>query len=115
MSVNATRVIGIGFTGDVNAPNLTYSAADNAASPGMVQNIALISGANIITPPAGTKAVTIIPPTANTSVLRLKGISGDTGIVLHLTDPSSISLDISLTSTFCITASLAVTVRFVWS
>lgn len=115
MAVNATRVIGIGLTGDVNAPNLAYSAAANAASPGMVQNIALTTGANTITVPTGAKAVTIIPPAANTVTMQLKGITGDTGVRLHLTDPSSIAIDIAVTATFVITVSGALTLRFIWT
>lgn len=115
MAVNATRVIGIGLTGDVNAPNLAYSAAPNAASPGMVQNIALTTGANTITVPSGATAVTIVPPTANTVTMQLKGVTGDTGIRLHLTDPSSISLTIASTASFCITVSGALTLRFIWT
>ena len=113
MAVNATRKIVIVFTGDVVGTE-TLEAAANAASPGQIQIIALASGANTITPPAGSQAVTIKPPTGNVVTLTLKGVTGDTGVGLHLTDPSSFGIA-SAASTFVITASSTVTVRFEWT
>ena len=115
MAVTSDRVIGVTFTGDVNAPNLAYPAAQNAASPGAIVVANLAMGANTITVPSGAKAVTILPPSGNTVVLTLKGISGDTGIAIHLTDPTSLGLGTSVTS-FVINAASAVTgMRYVWS
>jgi len=113
MAVNATRKITIVYTGDVIGTE-PIEAAANAASPGQVQIIALSTGANTITPPAGTQAVTIKPPTGNVVTLTLKGVTGDTGVGLHLTDPSSIGLA-SAASTFVLTASAPVTVRLFWT
>lgn len=115
MAVASTRIIGIGFTGDIDAPNLSFNAAENASSPGEIETAVLTTGANTITPPVGAKAVTIIPPAANTVTMQLKGITGDTGIRLHLTDPSSIALDIASTASFVITVSGALTLRMIWS
>ncbi len=115
MSVNGKRSISLGFTGDVNAPALIYAAADNASSPGEIETIDLAMGANTITPPTGFSAVTILPPTGNTDLITLKGITGDTGVPLHLTDPTSIGLDSTLT-TFVLTAAAAITgVRLIWT
>jgi hypothetical protein len=45
----------------------------------------------------------------------LKGVTGDTGVVLHKTDPSTIALN-SPTTTLCLTASAQIDgVRLVWS
>ncbi len=115
MAVNGTRTIQLGFTGDVNAPSLSYSAAANAASPGDIDVVTLAAGANTITPPVGFKACTIIPPSGNTNLITLKGVTGDTGVPLHKTDPTSIGLD-STEDTFCLTAAAEIVgVRLIWT
>lgn len=117
MAVSAERLSIILFTGDV-AATLEYDAAVNAASPGQIDIITLASGANTITPPTGGStpvAVTIVPPSSNTVLITLKGISGDTGVELHLTDPCTISLN-STTNTFVLTAASQLAgVRLIWS
>lgn len=117
MAVTSTRRIIIEFSGDIEASN-SFAAASNSASPGQLSIVSLISGANTITPPTGgstPKSVTIIPPSGNTVTLTLKGVTGDTGVVLHLTDPTSIGLN-SPTATFVLTASGALAgLRLVWS
>jgi hypothetical protein len=117
MAVTSTRSIAIQFSGDVVAQN-TFAAATNAASPGQIEIKELASGANTITPPGGgstPKAVTIIPPSGNLNTITLKGIAGDTGVVLHLTDPTTIGLN-SPTATFVLSASAITTgVRLVWT
>tara|TARA_R110000868_G_scaffold97880_2_gene269361 strand:- start:1244 stop:1591 length:348 start_codon:yes stop_codon:yes gene_type:complete len=115
MAVASTRSIGLAFTGDVTY-NQTFSAASGATSPGEIQILDLSSGANTITPPtSATKACTLIPPAANTQTITLKGVTGDTGVVLHKTDPSSFGLNSGAT-TFCLTAGGIITgLRLIWS
>lgn len=117
MSVTSVRTTNVTFTGDQESSN-NYAAASNASSPGQSDIITLASGANTITPPSGGTtpvAVTIIPPTGNTETITLKGVTGDTGVVLHKTDPTTIALN-SPTDTFVLTASGTITgVRMVWS
>lgn len=117
MAVTATRSITVVYSGDTVGTQ-THDAASNAVSPGAVELKTLASGANTITVPTGGSTptgVTIIPPAGNTVVLTLKGVSGDTGIALHLTDPTSLALPTSVTS-FVLNASATCTgVRFVWS
>ena len=118
MSVSATRATTITYSGDV-AGTETISAATNAASPGSVTVQTLSSGANTITVPSTTgvtvTAVTIVPPTGNTTSITLKGISGDTGIRIHNTDPTTVAIDSSVTS-FVLTAGASISaVRFFWS
>lgn len=117
MAVTSNRGITIAFTGDVIADN-TFSAAESIVSPGQIDIVSLSSGANTITPPSGgttPKAVTIVPPAGNNNTITLKGITGDTGVVLHKTDPSSIALN-SSTATFVLTASADIAgVRLIWS
>lgn len=115
MAVTATRQVTMRFSGDINA-SLTYSAANNSDSPGVIEVKALSSGANTITPPTGAtpKAVTIVPPSGSTVDIALKGVSGDTGIVIHNTDPTTIALD-SPSDTFVLDAASTVNVRLIWT
>lgn len=116
MSVSSTRSQLITYTGDVTGSE-TVAAATNAASPGSITIQTLSSGANTITVPVGATcvAVTILPPSGNTQTLILKGVTGDTGVGLHLTDPTTIALASTVT-TFVITAGGTVTAcRFYWS
>lgn len=117
MSVTAERTVTIVYTGDVGGTQ-EIAAADNTASPGSVEIKTLSSGLNTITVPTGGStptAVTIVPPSDNTTSITLKGVTGDTGVRLHNTDPTTIALDSSVT-TFALTTGAAITgVRFYWS
>ncbi len=117
MSVTSNRTVTIVYTGDVIGTE-PLTAAANAASPGSVTLHTLASGANTITVPTGGSTVvaaTIVPPTGNTQTLILKGVTGDTGVGLHLTDPTSVALASTVT-TFVITAGGTVTgLRIHWS
>lgn len=121
MATTAKRSVTVNFSGDLDADN-TFSAADNSNSPAQSEFKTLVSGNNTITVPTSATtpttaptACTIIPPIGNTQALILKGVAGDTGIQLHDTDPSSVSLDGSVT-TFVINAAADVPgVRFIWS
>ncbi len=117
MATISTRSITIVYSGDVVGSQI-IDAAENAAAPGSVEIKNLSSGANTITVPTGgttVTACTIVPPVGNTTNITLKGVTGDTGVVLHDTDPSSISLDPSQT-TFVLTAAAGITgVRLYWS
>lgn len=117
MSTASARTQTITFTGDVTATQ-TNAALSNPASPGVNQLISLVTGPNAITVPAGGAtpvAVTIIPPAGNVVPMTLQGVAGDAGILLHLTDPSTIALGATV-ATFVITTTGAVPgVRFIWS
>ena len=117
MAVTALRVTTITFTCDVKAV-IPANAPENTASPGQVDIVTLASGANTITPPTGgstPKSVTIIPPTGNVNTITLKGITGDTGVVLHLTEPTTVALN-NPASTFVLTASAQIIgVRLIWA
>lgn len=117
MAVASTRTQTVVYTGDVTGTE-TISAATNSASPGSVTLHTLAAGANTITAPAGGStptACTILPPAGNTQTLILKGVTGDTGVGLHLTDPTTIALASTVT-TFCLTAGGTVTgLRIYWS
>ena len=117
MATQSARTQTIVFTGDVTATQ-TNAAAQNPNSPGVNELKSLASGANTITPPTGGStpvAVTIIPPAGNTVALTLKGIAGDTGIAIHLTDPTTIGLAAGVSSFVLNAASTINGVRFMWS
>lgn len=117
MTVASTRSVSVSFTGDLEA-STKHEAAANAASPGQVQIVTLASGANTITVPSGGSTptcCTIVKPSTNTTSITLKGVTGDTGVALHLTDPDSISIGTAVTS-FCLTAGAQIIgVRLVWT
>jgi len=118
MAVISIRRISILFTGDLE-DSFFFSSASNASAPGAADIFTLVSGANTITLPTGGSTVvgaTIIPPAGNTQTLTLKGITGDTGIVLHKTDPTSISFDTTPPVSFVLTAGGTITgLRIIWS
>lgn len=117
MAVTSTRSIDITLTGDVTS-SFTINAAGNTDSAGQMQVVTLSSGFNQFTVPTGgtvPTAVTIIKPTGNTTSITFKGVTGDTGVRLHDTDPDSISLHSGVT-TFGLTAGGTITdVRLVFS
>lgn len=117
MAVTAARTTTITYSGDVVGTEI-ISAASNTSSAGSVEIKTLASGANTITVPTGGSvptAVTLVPPSSNTESITLKGVSGDTGIALHETDPTTLALDSSVTS-FVLTAGGTITgLRLFWS
>jgi hypothetical protein len=113
----STRKTTIVFSGAVDGTQ-EISASDNTSSPAAVELKTLSSGANTITvPTAGMTptAVTIVPPGDNEESITFKGVSGDTGVRLHDTDPTTIALDSSVT-TFVLTAGGTIAgLRLFWS
>jgi hypothetical protein len=75
-------------------PLITY----NPATIGETLDFTTISGDNTLAIPSGSMGLIVIPPTGNTTKIVLKGSSGDTGVSLHLTDPSKISIGSGQTS-----------------
>jgi hypothetical protein len=118
MAVTSSRTLQIQFSGDISQ-QLIQSALDNEVSPGMDVIQSLILGANTIIAPVVSGLVvtglTIIPPAGNTSLMTLKGLTADTGVKLHLTDPTSIGLDATFVSLVINAAAAIVGVRFVWT
>lgn len=112
MAVSAQRSVLISLEGEVEYSQ-QFNSVENLDSPGSVDTVALSSGANTITPPTGATGCTIVPLTTNSTLMTLKGVSGDTGIALALTSPTSLGLNGS--STFVINAAAAMTVRLIWT
>lgn len=71
-----------------------------------------INGFSAVTIPTGATAVLIIPPTANTNTITLKGITGDTGVALSKTLPTVLALAAS--SGFGLTTGGSTAIQFVW-
>jgi len=117
MSVTATRKTTIVYSGDTVGTQVV-EAASNAASPGSVEITDLSSGFNSITVPDGGTtpvAITIKPPTGNTDSIIVKGVTGDTGVRIHNTDPTTLALDSSVTA-IGLTAGAAIAgVRLYWT
>lgn len=116
MAANATRTITIVYTGDVVGTQ-TLTAAANAASPAQMTAQDLSSGFNQIDVPSGFTpvSVTIVPPSGNTTSITLKGVTGDTGIRIHDTDPTNVAIHSSVTSIGLTCASAVSNVRFYWT
>ena len=116
MATTSARAIWLAFTETLPWKGV-FRAASNAASPNVSETKTLAAGFNLITPPADTVAtgVTIVPPSYNELTITLKGITGDTGLLLNPSDPTSLGLG-SPTATFGLTAEDEIEgVRFVWS
>lgn len=115
MSVDGDRQVNIQFNGEGLNENNSFPAAQNASSPAQQELKTLALGSNTITVPSGAVACTLIPPAGNTNSITVKGVSGDTGIRVHNTDPSSFALHSSVTSFVLTTATTTAGVRLVWS
>jgi hypothetical protein len=117
MSATARRKITLTYSGDVDGEQ-ELNAADNASSPASVEIKTLASGLNTITVPTGgtvPTAVTILPPGDNETSITLKGVTGDTGVRIHNTDPTTIALH-SGVATFVLTTGAVITgVRLYWT
>ncbi len=116
MATSSSWVSTLTCTGD-DPSTKSYTAAANATSPAQDQFINLASGANTITAPVAAVPTrcTIVPPSGNTVLLTLKGVTGDTGVPLHKLAPTSFGVDSTLV-TFCLTAANTCSgVRIIWS
>lgn len=116
MAASATRITTITYSGDVVGVQ-TLSAATNAASPAQMTADDLASGFTAVPVPSGFTpvSVTIVPPSGNTTAITLKGVTGDTGIRLHDTDPTTIAIHSGVTTIGLTTGAAIANVRFYWT
>jgi hypothetical protein len=112
MAITSNRRIINEFIGDYTLTAIN-AAAESTVSPGQVTDAVLTTGNNTITPPALATGATIIMPAANTILVTLKGVNGDTGIPLSRLDPTSIGLHTA--AAFVLNAVSGLTVRIIWS
>ncbi len=117
MAVSATRKITITYAGDLTASHV-IDAPTNSTSPAQIEVLTLSSGDNTIAVPGGgttARSVTIVPPSGNTTAITLKGVVGDTGIRLHDTDPSTITLHSSVANLVLNAGASIQGVRLFWT
>lgn len=118
MAITGKRSISLTFTGDITYQQV-FAATDNLSANGEQLFTDLAPGFNAFTiPVAGATvptAVTIIPPSANVQTMTLKGVTGDTGIPINRSNPTSVALATTAT-TFGITAGSTIAgVRLIYS
>lgn len=95
MAKKSTVTLVVTVTGD--GVNTTYNPVGtpiiNLAAPaGGPLSVALSSGDNVLTPPAGAMGLLIVPPTNSVVVKKLKGVGGDTGVTIAPAAPMLLSL-----------------------
>lgn len=113
MTISAVRTASISYSGgDTTAGTGISTSSTNADAPmAGAQLVNLSSGFNTVTLPTGHTiyGVDITPPSGNTTTLTLKGITGDTGVPLHLTKTTSVAFAAG-TTTFGLTTGGAMAV-----
>jgi hypothetical protein len=119
MAVASQVLLSISKTGDTMvAETVSNYPINNADAPINVttQLFAAATFAAVSIPAlqgsAAIQGVLIEPPSSNTGTITLKGVTGDTGIDLHKTKPSFVSLN-STTNIGLLCAS-ATTIKFIW-
>lgn len=76
-------------TGGDSGDKLVNIAWTLSAPLNIVERPTLTQAANnTITVPSGAKLCVIVPPTANTQVVTLKGVGGDTGYAIDPNEPT---------------------------
>ena len=118
MSITSSRTVQVQFSGDITT-EIIQSALDNSASFGITELVALAMGANTVAAPVVSGLVItgllIRPPSGNTALITLKGVAGDTGFPLHLTDPVSLALDTTFVSLVLNAATAIAGVQLIWT
>ena len=115
MAATSSGSISVVVSGDKTLQE-SFDFASNAAADGGETTHVLSSGANTITVPTAftVKGCIIRPPSGNTQTITLKGVTGDTGISLHLTDPQLLRFGTAPAS-FVLTAGGTITgLRILW-
>lgn len=79
----------------------TWTDADALSN---VHTQTLTQGAsNTITVPTGASSVLIVPATTTVETVTLKGVAGDTGVVISSSEPTFVKFSASPPATFVIT------------
>lgn len=97
MAITYFRVEGQ-ITGQVTGPKTIRF--DYTSTAGTIRDLNLATGSNSVTIPSGSEGIIFVPPSTNTVALTLKGVTGDTGVLLHATNPSIIA--VSSSTTVCV-------------
>ncbi len=102
------------FTGSVLSQTFQAGPFQNIYSIQSQQVQALTAGNNTITVPPNAGGIILIPPSANTSLLTLKGVAGDTGIPVNKLLPFVFAFDTTPPASIVINAATNVNVQIVW-
>jgi hypothetical protein len=98
MAVTAALTLTGTITGLPGGSETVSLTLNNSAASGQTQFVTLASGFQTVSVPAGAVWCIVVPPAGNTTSITLKGITGDTGVVLHPSQPSIIALGSSQTT-----------------
>lgn len=79
-----------GLSAGTRAVDVSIVAGASAVGDSITATFAV--GFTAVTPPATATAALIIPPSANTNAITLKGVTGDTGIPISKTQPTVLTL-----------------------
>jgi hypothetical protein len=101
-----------GETGGVNEGG-TQTFTNASAPDGRTVQTFSASTFAAVSVSSGATGVYIIPPSTNAGTITLKGVTGDTGLALHPTQPSFISL--ATTASFGLLCSASTVVEFLWT
>lgn len=112
-NISGTKTGNSAVSNAIGTLTLTNTDSTNANTSqsfaaGVFEAIALpdLSGTQSI------KRVLIVPPSGNTGTILLKGVTGDTGVSLHKTEASLVSL--FATTNLGLTCSADTVIEFVW-
>jgi hypothetical protein len=118
MSTTSSRTVQIQFSGDT-VSQIIQSALDNLVSPSQLGLTTLNVGNNSVSVPVisgvTSTGLLIIPPAGNTTIITMKGVNADTGFPIHITDPTSLSVDPSFTSLVLNVSTQIIGVRLIWT
>ncbi len=102
MAASGTISVGATVTGTptVGTDNIgPFNLTTGTAAAVRRDIVDLSAGANSIAIPTGAVGVLIIPPSGNGQTLVLEGAAADTGLKIHKTNPTFLSLETSSPST----------------
>ena len=104
--------------GDVTSPAGRYVIGPlsiaNTLAVGEIHTIDLASGFNTVSVGDNSTGCILVPPSNNTSTIKIKGVTGDTGVLLSKTKPSVITLDSGVTNIGITAGGAIANVQFVW-
>lgn len=95
--------------GTTGAETMAVNSIVNTSAVEFVQFVSLANGANTITIPAASKGLYLIMAPGNTSVITLKGVSGDTGFPIGKTGIFVWQFDTSPPANFVVTVTTSTT------
>ncbi len=113
MAKSVTSTIAYSLTGDGFSGPIFNLATVNATgiAPGAVT---LAGGANTVTVPPTAVGVTVVPPAGSANAKTIKGIAGDTGILMHPAVPFSLSFTAASVANFVINSAGVETLALLW-